>query len=232
MKNFPFRSVIGKLGYIAEVLRFDIQHALRQVSQYQENPGMAHWMALVQILRYLKGTRDYGLVIGAGDQSCNLTAYCDADHGGCLETRKSRSGGVLYIGDTVIKVICKRQTSVALSTMDAELNALRDMGTEVEYFDNLLAELNINRSQPIRVFEDNNSCIDISKNPIGSRSKHLEIKVCYIRDLIERGVIQVLPIDTEIQRADIFTKDLARILFEAHRYAIGIRKLSMHAKKN
>lgn len=77
MCQIPYRHAIGCLNYIACWTRPDIQHAVSSVSQYLENPGQDHWMAVKRILRYLKGTSTYGLCIQltpANSSKLQLTA--------------------------------------------------------------------------------------------------------------------------------------------------------------
>ena len=73
------------------------------------------------------------------------------------------------------------------------------------------------------VYSNNSSAIDTSKNPVQhSKTKHIEIRYHFIRDLVKRKIVCLEYIPTERQNADIFTKSLDRSKFETLRQVIGV----------
>ena len=220
MKNIPYRRVIGILNYIANILRYDILVPLSHCSRYNNNPGLQHWQAVQQIICYLKSSINIGIRIsGSGT---NLSSYSDSSFGDCLDTRRSRGGGVVLLGTNIIKAFSKRLPTVSLSTMDAESATMTDVTKEVIYFRGLLEELGYIQKSPTILFADNMASIHISQNPIGNKSKHLEIKMFFIREKIANGEICLHYIPSANQLADLFTKNLARPQFEKIRTELGL----------
>lgn len=91
MKQIPYASIIGSVMYIMICTRPDLAHAVSLTSRYMSNPGRVHWQALKWMLRYLKGTSDYGIMYkGFEDQTCDsLVGYCDSDYASNRDNRKS-----------------------------------------------------------------------------------------------------------------------------------------------
>ena len=121
MKNVPYASAVGSLMYAMMCTRPDICFAVGLVSRYQSNPGTTHWKAVKRILRYLSGTADYGLCYRGKD--LQLQGYTDADWGGDLDERRSTSGYVFLLAHGAISWSSKKQSCIALSTMEAEFVA-------------------------------------------------------------------------------------------------------------
>ena len=121
MSNVPCSSAIGSLMYATMCTRPDICYVVSMVSRYQANPGMKHWRAMKRILRYLKGTVNYSLCY-QGKGLC-LVGYSDVDWAGDLDERKSISGYTFLLNNGSITWRSKKQTCIALSTMEAEFVA-------------------------------------------------------------------------------------------------------------
>ena len=119
MSKVPYASVIGSLMYVMMCTRPDICYAVGLVSRYQSNPGQKYWMAIKRILRYLKGTSDY-ILCYQGKKDLRLIGYSDADWGGDINQSKSTSRYAFLLNDSAILWSSKKQSCVALSTMEAE----------------------------------------------------------------------------------------------------------------
>src|SRR3982074_2233528 len=167
-------------------------------------------------MRYLRGTAHYRLQLGGGPQVL-LTGYCDADWAGDLDERKSTTGYAFYIGDGLVSWNSKRQTTVALSTAEAEYMAATQATKEALWLKQLLNEIGLTQSQPVLIRFDNQGCIALTKNPAyHSRTKHIDIRHHFIRDSVEVGTVQLQYCATDDMVADVFTKALARDKHEKH----------------
>ena len=119
MSRVPYASAVGSLMYAMMCTRPDICYAVGLISRFQSNPGQKHWMAVKRILRYLKGTLDYMLCY-QGKKDLRLIGYSDADWRGDVDQCKSSSGYAFLLNDSTILWSSKKQSCVALSTMEAE----------------------------------------------------------------------------------------------------------------
>ncbi|MDL1135888.1 reverse transcriptase domain-containing protein, partial [Yersinia pestis] len=111
-----YRSMIGSLLYLTAT-RPDLLQAVCMVARFQASPTETHLTAVKRIFRYLKGTMELGIWYPKG-KSFTLVAYSDADWAGCIDDRKSTSGGAFYLGDRLVAWHSKKQDSVSLSTAE------------------------------------------------------------------------------------------------------------------
>jgi hypothetical protein len=216
-----YRQMIGSLMYLTNT-RPDICFAVNTLSQYMVEPRSVHLIAEKHVLRYLKGTVDYGLRY-VSDREIRLQGYADSDWAGSVADRKSTSGCCFSLGSTMISWLNRKQTSVALSTTEAEYIAACSASSEVVWLRKLLAGLFDLELEVTCIFCDNQSCIKLSENPVfHDKSKHIEIKYHYIRDMVQKGVVKLQYIATDEQIADVLTKPLSKIKFEYFRDKLGV----------
>ncbi|GJZ74932.1 retrovirus-related pol polyprotein from transposon TNT 1-94 [Tanacetum coccineum] len=126
-----YRGMIGTLLYLT-ASRPDLQFAICMCARYQARPTEKHLHAVKRIFRYLKGTVNRGLWYPK-DSSITLTAFADADHAGCQDTRRSTSGSMQFLGDRLVSWSSKRQKSVAISSTKAEYIAMSGCSLENIY---------------------------------------------------------------------------------------------------
>ncbi|XP_031095222.1 secreted RxLR effector protein 161-like [Ipomoea triloba] len=125
MKNIPYASVVGCLGYIQVCTRPDIAFAVGMLGRYQSDLGLDHWRAAKKVLRYLKGTKDYKLVFRKMN-TLDIVGYFDSDFAGCIDSRKSTSGNIFIMAGGAISWRSVKQTLVTTSTMEAEFRSRED----------------------------------------------------------------------------------------------------------
>ncbi|MBW0547431.1 hypothetical protein O181_087146 [Austropuccinia psidii MF-1] len=140
--NVNYRSAIGGLSYLSTATCPDISFAVSSLSQFLENPGIQHWNAFINVLRYLKGTSSFCLMYQR-HQEARVVAYFDADWGNCRITRQSTTGFVILIGDCLVTWKTQKQPTVSLSTNEAEYKALAYLNTEVLWLRQFIQELNL-----------------------------------------------------------------------------------------
>ncbi|CAL1352482.1 unnamed protein product [Linum trigynum] len=216
-----YRSIVGSLIYLTST-RPDIAYAVQIVSQFMSAPRSAHMDAVHRILRYLQGTRSVGLFLPANG-SFVLQAFSDSDYAGCIDTRRSTSGWCIRLGDSFISWRCKKQDRVSKSSTEAEYRAMSEVTSELEWLRRLLGDLGVVCEVPMQLYVDNTSAIRIATNPVlHDRTKHIEVHVHYIRDLVNDGTIRVSHITSEDQIADLLTK-----AFTASRHSFLAGKLMM-----
>ena len=173
----------------------------------------------MRILAYLKGTRSLGPVYTKGDVT--LSGAADADHAGDMATRRSTTGYYAFLNGTPVGWNSTLQRTVALSTAEAEMNALSSCVQMLLGLKNLLTEMGLGHAG-ILIDEDSESCIGMT-GQFGptARSKHMDVRMKFVREAVERGDIIVTKVDTRDQRADILTKALTKETF------VRLRELTM-----
>ena len=119
-----YQQAIGCLTYASTATRPDIATAVGILSQFMSNPSKQHWVGVKRILRYIRGTSNFGLKFSADDKEPLIYGYSDADWAGDIETRRSTSGYVFQIGNSTISWCSRKQSSVAKSSTEAEYIAL------------------------------------------------------------------------------------------------------------
>ncbi|GJX27551.1 retrovirus-related pol polyprotein from transposon TNT 1-94 [Tanacetum coccineum] len=215
-----YRGMIGTLLYLT-ASRPDLQFAICMCARYQARPTEKHLNAVKRIFRYLKGTVHRGLWYPK-DSSIALTAFADADHAGCQDTRRSTSGSMQLLGDRLVSWSSKRQKSAAISSMEAEYIALFGCCAQILWMRSQLTDYGFGFNK-IPMYCDNKSVIALCCNNVQhSRSKHIDIRFHFIKEHVENGVIELYFVNTEYQLADIFTKALGR-----NRIEFLINKLGM-----
>jgi hypothetical protein len=172
----------------------------------------------MRLVRYLKGTNHLGLKYVKPEGEIKLVGYADSDWAGNLEDGKSITGYCIFIGGNLISWKSKRQTTVATSSTVAELEALYQGVIEGEWIRGLLAEMGWLMKGPMLWYQDNQSAIKTIRSEKNlERTKHMVVKVFYLRQRLENKDINVEYLPTDQMRADIFTKALNRPLFEKFR---------------
>src|SRR3954447_3482679 len=212
-----FRQIIGSLMYLMIGSRPDIAAAISIISQFAADPSRYHYAAAKRVIRYLKGTINYQLHLGSTDESLKLIGYCDANWGNDISTRRSTTGYLFYLSGGVISWSSKRQPTVALSSTEAEYMAITHATKEAIWLRSLMNELGYDQSTPTLIFEDNQSCIALAKNPVHhARTKHIDIQHHFIREKVKSREIELEYISTNKMIADALTKSLPKPEFIRH----------------
>ena len=203
-----YQRLVGSLMYIAGCTRPDILYAANRLGQYMSDPLEKHMTAAKRVLRYLKQTRTAGLQFKPNNDN-ELVIFADADFAND-ETCRSVSGVTVFYGGNLIEWSSNRQQLVALSTCEAELNAIKDGCTNAIYYRELIGELmDQEMDSAITVYNDNLPTNDIIENGgKHSRTKHYKIRINFVQDLVRENVIDVKHMNTEEMIADVFTKPL------------------------
>jgi len=208
-EDFPYQSIVGSLMHAAIMTRPDIAHAVQQVAQFMSEPKPAHCAAVKRILRYLSGTANYQLTYGPNGDS-KVIAYCDADFANDPDTRRSISGFAFMFNGGCFAWSSRKQTSVSLSTAEAEYISAVHAAKSAAWLRTLLRELELITNESINLRVDNQSAIALINlnDSVNERSKHIEIRHHWIRDAVRKGIISVSHVPSEFNISDIFTKPL------------------------
>jgi len=231
--KWNYRSVIGKLNYLAQNTRPDLSFAVHQCARYSTNPTALHEFAVKRIGRYLLLTRDKGLIMSPR-QDFRLDMFVDADFAGLWhrdyaelkECALSRTGFIITYCGCPIHWASKLQNEIALSTTESEYIALSMATRELLPLRRLVHELHnhsflatpldttfshtrTNSLKASRIFEDNASCIILAySDGTKPRTRHLSLKWHHFKDQIKQGHIIISKVASNMNWADLLTKPL------------------------
>ncbi|KAL0414349.1 UNVERIFIED_CONTAM: Retrovirus-related Pol polyprotein from transposon RE1 [Sesamum radiatum] len=216
-----YRSLIGSLLYLTAT-RPDIMFATSLLSRFMQSPSQVHYGAAKRILRYLQGTKDFGIWYKSTNDA-KLVGYTDSDWAGSADDMKSTSGYTFSLGSGIFSWASKKQATVAQSSAEAEYIAAAAASNQATWLRRILEDMGEKQEEPTTIYCDNKSAIAITKNPVQhNRTKHIDIKYHALREATTRGEIELKYCSTEEQLADMFTKALPRDKFEELRMKIGV----------
>ncbi|GJT91845.1 ribonuclease H-like domain-containing protein [Tanacetum coccineum] len=178
--------------------RPDISYVVQQICLHMHDPREPHLAALKRVLRYVRGTLDHGLQLHVSSTS-QLNAYTDADWAGYPVTRRSTSGYCVFLGDNLLSWSAKHQVTLSRSSAEAKYRGVANVVAETAW-------------------------IHMSTNLVlHQRTKHIEIDLHFVRDMVARGQVGVLHVPSRYQYAYIFTKGLPSALFKEFRTSLSVR---------
>ncbi|KAL8104492.1 hypothetical protein AgCh_028637 [Apium graveolens] len=203
-----YQRLVGRLIYLSHT-RQDIAYVVGVVSRYMHDPRQPHLDAVYMILRYLKAAPGKGVMF-TNNEHLGVESYTNADWVGCLDDRRSTSGYYTFVGCNLVTWRNKKQLVVALSSAEAEYQAMARGVRELLWIRLFLTELGLTSDTPMKLHCDNKSAIAIAHDPVQhDRAKHIEIDRHFIKENINNNVISIQFVRSEDQRADVLTKGLS-----------------------
>ncbi|GKC37675.1 retrovirus-related pol polyprotein from transposon TNT 1-94 [Tanacetum coccineum] len=219
-----YHGMIGSLIYLT-FSRPDLIYAVCLFDRYQAKPTEKHLNAVKQIFRYLKGTINMGLWYSK-DTGMSLTAYADADHVGCEDTRHSTSRSAQFLGDKLVSWSSKKQRSTAISSTKVVYIALSGCCAQILWMRSQLTNYGFQFNK-ISLYYDNKSMIALCCNNVQhSRAKYIDVRYHFIKEQVENEIVELYFVWTKYQLADIFTKPLPRERFNFLIERLGMRSIS------
>ncbi|KAI3788698.1 hypothetical protein L2E82_01471 [Cichorium intybus] len=208
-----YRSLIGRLIYLTHT-RPDLSFPVGLLSRFMHNPTKQHFGAAKRVLRYVAGTKSFGLWYEQNKEFV-LKGYTDSDWAGSQDDKRSTSGNCFVLGSGVITWSSNKQATVALSSTEAEYVAATTAACQAVWLRRLLMDLIQQQVQPTRLLCDNTSAVALTRNPVmHGRTKHIELRHHFIRELVAREEVVLEVCRTEDQLADMLTKALPPAKFE------------------
>ena len=211
--DLPFLELIGCLWWLAQMSRLDIFVALQRASKWVAKPSTKLWRWLTRILKYLSGTRGYGLVYTRDAKAPPLKAFVDAsfaDESNC----KSTAGWAFFVHGAVTAYDSVSIKRILTSSTEAECSALTIIGKENTWERRVYQEImGISELPPTPIYGDNTASISMLTTGVTKRSRHYSIEWFKMKDLIELKELVVSWVPTGENLADFFTKKLPRERF-------------------
>ena len=215
-----FMSIVGSLMWLLKT-RPDIAFAVNFLARRLRTAGVRERKWATRVMRYLAGTRDWGIAYLAGKDP-KLNGAADADFAGCVKTSRSTSGNYLKYGDygtVVYRSWLERK--VADSTGHAETHSTHSLCKQVQWNRVLQEELGVPVRYPVELKVDNQGVVKQAKKAINHTSaKHYRVAQAVIRDDTANKLIEVPYVHTSENPSDMFTKALPRESFERHRAVV------------
>ena len=202
--------------------RLDLSFAIGRVSRYTQTPHESHSKAAKIILRYIRGTIQFGIHYSIGGTPL-LVGFTNSDWADDLDDRKSIVVYVFSLGSGPVTWACKKQQALALSLVEAEYRTTVNASQEALWLQQILLEFGFEQQQTTPLWWDNQSAIKLSKYLVlHQRSKHIELHMHFIINIIHDSVIEVLYFPTDDQVPDIFTKCLTEAKFSKLQSMLGV----------
>ena len=203
VKSFPYREVVGSLGYLQQATHPEITFPLKIASKFVRGWGSAQVKLVKHVLRYLRRSQNNHHRL-EGKHNGKLELYTDASHIGCPDTRRSVSGYVIKLGEDTIDFGAHYQPIVSHSSYESELIALDHGCRRLQHMRWLVEAMGAPVQGTINVYVDSQAVIDMTRNPLSStRTAHIHARYFRCRDWIEDGSIRLVKVPSEEQQADL-----------------------------
>ncbi|KAJ9535490.1 hypothetical protein OSB04_un001383 [Centaurea solstitialis] len=219
MKLIPYASAIGSIMYAMLCTRPDVAYSVSVASRYQQNPGEAHWMAVKNILKYLRRTKEMFLVFGGSEDEISVTGFTDTSFQTDRDDFRSQSGYVFTLNGGAISWKSSKQNTITDSTTEVEYIAASDASKEAVWLRNFITDLRVvtSISKPVDIYCDNSGVVAQAKETREHhKSRHVLRKYHLIQEIIGRGDVRICKIPTDENVADPLTKPIARVKHEVH----------------
>ncbi|KAK8631789.1 hypothetical protein V6N13_028568 [Hibiscus sabdariffa] len=229
MSQIPYASAIGSIMYAMICTRPGLSYALSMTSRYQENPGEGHWVAVKNILKYLRRTKDAFLVYG-GEEQLSIKGYTDASFQTDKDDSRSQSGFVFRLNGGAVSWKSSKQDTVADSTIEAEYITASEAAKEAVWIKKIVKELGVvpSISDALELYCNNNGAIAQAKEPKShQRSKHILRRFHLIREIVDQGDVEICKVHTDDNIANPLTKPLSQQKHDCHTESLGIRYVSI-----
>jgi hypothetical protein len=230
-----YAVLVGKLMYLAVNTRPDLAHAVSTFTKYMSCPTGLHWAALKHVLRYLAGTRNQGITYGCGSaipdgvdafHDADLAAFCDADWGGDVDSRRSTTGYVFTLFGGAISWQSKLQPTVATSTVEAEYIACAAVVKEALWLRTLLHDLGCPVAT-VAIGCDNQGTLDriLNNNAVSQRTKHIDVQYHFTRQHVQNKEVAFHYVRSSENVADCFTKPVTAPILNYCKKGMGMPKV-------
>ena len=214
----PIQDKVGQIRYLADKCRPDILTTAGILGSAATKPTKAHLKGIEHLARYLKGTKDNEIVLGGMDEVVKLFGYTDASH---LpdSSSKPRLGYCFFLNLTSGTIYARsiKDTTVSHSSCESEIKAIDSAVRQTIWLREFLAELGFTQNEPTVLYTDSQSAKALAEIfKVGNNSAHLVMRINYIHECIEAGIISLKYINTFNEVADVLTKLLPMHLHERH----------------
>ena len=226
MGQAEYGQIIGSLMHLMNFYRPDIAYVVCRLSKYTHNPNNDHWSALARLMKYLRGTMNYGILYSGFPAV--LEGYNDANWISDSDEIKSTSGYVFTLGGGVVAWKSSKQTLIASSTMESEFIALESAGKETKWLKNFLSgiPLGMQPTPLVLMHCDCQAATSIAKNKaFNGKNRHIRLRHEIVKQLSKDGIISIYYVKSEVNFPDPLTKPLGRKLILETSSGMGLKPI-------
>ena len=212
MAAVPYRQAVGALFYLARATRMDIAHACSQVARFMAAPAPEHWHAVLRIYRYVARTRNVPLCLRLGKAVDDMTALdikalVDADWAGCVDTRRSTTGWMVFFGSALVSWGTRRQGMVTQSSTEAEYVAASEASNELMWWAKLAVSFGYPPARMLIECDNKSAVILADHTGRFSASKHVETRFHVVRERVNAKLQEMVWVPDGAMLADVLTKN-------------------------
>jgi len=186
-----YKQMVGSLMYLTAT-RPNLMFVVSLISRFMANPTELHFATAKRIMRYLKGTLEFGIWYQCEGKS-ELLGYTDSDYAGNVDDSRSTSGYVFLMSGGVVAWSSRKQPIVTLSTTEAEYVATTTCACQAIWMKRILKEIGHEQDEEMILFCDNTSTTKLSKNVVmHGKSQHIRVRYHFLRELTKEGVVKLV----------------------------------------
>ena len=220
-----YRSAVGKALHMMRWSRPEIWNAVRETSRRMSKANPAHMKAALRLMKYCVDTPNRGWVLKPSRKwdgkdknfKFRIRGKSDSNYATCKETRRSITGFVVWLEDSLISVKSGMQKIVSLSVTEAEVIALVQCVQELLYMKKIMESLSLQVELPFNVEVDNKGAVDLVNGwSTTGGTKHMDVRIMFLRQLKEQKILKVTWVSTTDNESDIFTKNVDNQTFKRH----------------
>jgi Reverse transcriptase (RNA-dependent DNA polymerase) len=220
MDQTMFRSLVGKIMYAVGKISPSLAYATNELATHMANPTTPHWKAMRKMVSFMNGRSYIDLLIMRKPKELRVVSGCDASHAAASEDRRSTMGEVHTLGGAYVNSGSRKVRCITLSLTESEVHAMSTAGQQVKFMNMLLDECMLHKSEkrePGWLYNDNIGGLFLANNKqVGMRTKHIDIRALFIRELQEEKVLRVFYEKSEYLLPDMMSKNLAQRAFHTH----------------
>ena len=210
-----YQQMCGCCNYAA-LLRPDLMYSVSQICRVMSCPNEENIAQARNVIKYMIGSMDEKLTFRPtdpsdpyGDYNCNLMMFSDSDWATSVDTRRSHGSYVIMMAGAAIAHRSKSHKSVMLSSAAAEYYEASESCRELAYIRGILEDFYGEPLPPTPLYIDNAACISMGNLPVFSeRQKHIPIRVAHLKECTAERMVELKPVSTKFELADIGTKAL------------------------
>jgi hypothetical protein len=207
------------LLYLTKHSRPDISNAIHELAKVMDGATEGHTKMLYLAIKYVVDTKNKCLYLEPSllSEVWEIKGISDSNYAGDRDTRICVTGYLIYVNGALISRKSCGQIGVTLSSTEAEYVALSELCMELMFIKMNIESIGIKVKLPMSVYMDNVGAVFLAQNATtGQRTKHIDIRYYYARELVEKEIIEVVFLNTMDKDADIFTKNVSGDIYKRH----------------